>query len=283
MALQLITILFTITLAALEVVTYSGFIAKHIGIPAIVFLLVSLLPYLFSFSLPSKLHKPLLLLSITLTIVYSCCVAAEFATYPNFIFTYLHLNLPSLHLLIAFIWLHYLLHTTKLPLAVLTAALIFFVSESSARSLSQVVRGVGEIIQNPSSSYDEKMSATYPGFYPAMQIVKNLTPSNATLVIPPQGNPWESEGNGAFVTYFLYPRRVIHWEDRGSSSNTPEYILIARGSWATHGTEYGWPKESVDADRLWQFDVKTGTAKEIVKDYNPSTDQFDWGLIEVSQ
>jgi hypothetical protein len=46
--------------------------------------------------------------------------------------------------------------------------------------------------------------------------------------------------------------------------------------------EHGWPKSKVKADRIWQFDLNNNHTTEYLRDYDPSTDQWDWGLIEVA-
>ena len=115
-----------------------------------------------------------------------------------------------------------------------------------------------------------------------MQLVKGIVPDNGSLIIPPQGNPWEMEGNGAIMTYFLYPRKIIP-SVLGEPLHSGDYALIAKGSWVRRGdVDYGWPKVGVRAKNLWKFDIKNNSFTKVEGDYGPTLDNWDWGLIEVS-
>jgi hypothetical protein len=128
------------------------------------------------------------------------------------------------------------------------------------------------------------MTKAYPGFYPAIMRVKQLTPDDATVLIPPQGNPWEIEGNSAMVAYFLYPRKVHNLDPQSIPSlgdNT--YILISKGSWKRSGeVDYGWPKVKVNATKLWEIDQNGHTINAFSDNYDPQIHTWDWGLIEVN-
>jgi hypothetical protein len=145
-------------------------------------------------------------------------------------------------------------------------------------------RELRRIAAHPFATYAQKMEMAYPGFYPAMQAVDVLTPPDATILIPPQAHPWEEEGNGAMVTYFVYPRHVANYDPTNHNEllHPHTYILIAQGAWKSFPADpSGWPKVPVRADKLIKIDLKTHTNVTYNRNYDPTTDQWDWGLIEV--
>ena len=141
---------------------------------------------------------------------------------------------------------------------------------------------IGVIVSQPSASYEDKLVRAYGGFYPAMRFVTELTPDDALILIPPQANPWEVEGNAPMVTYYLYPRKVQNMTDQMPATDRPVYALIAHGSWPKTGeTDYGWPKINISSSRIWRFESSSHALEEFSREYNPVTDKWDWGLIEV--
>jgi hypothetical protein len=223
--------------------------------------------------------------AIITSVTYLVLIFAETATYPNFVFSTTHINPFTFQLFLGLLWFHFLIikkyHFAK---SLLIAALMFVAIDGAGRTLAIAYKGLSQMIRAPFATYADKMSATYPGFYPAMQVVKTLTPDDATIYIPPQGNPWEIEGNVAMVTYFLYPRKVINLDPTTVSTLPPKsYLLIAKGSWQRIGeVDYGWPKIPVTASRIWEIDTVNNKINNYSRDYDPGQDKWNWGLIEVN-
>jgi hypothetical protein len=149
-------------------------------------------------------------------------------------------------------------------------------------------KGLRDIAINPLASYSQKMTKVYPGFYPAMKEINSLTSPDATIIIPPPGSPWDIEGNQAMVNYFLYPRKVVNSQieispDILTTNNT--YVLISKGTMSMFSSnniyEYHWPKNPITASQLWEIDTVNNKIINYKRDYNPTTDKWDWGLIEV--
>lgn len=282
--IYILAVLLSLATAAIEAVSYQGFIATHVGIPAYWIYILSAILVVAQRSYSKMIVKLFQIAAIISSLLYVVLVFMETITYPNFVFTSIHVNPFTFQFFVALVVFHSLIISrTNLAKSLLLAGLIYVGTDGAGRVLGMAYTGVVEIASDPLASYATKMTKAYPGFYPAMQLVKTLTPDDATILIPPQGNPWDIEGNMAMVNYFLYPRTVRNF-DQGQIENLPDntYLLIAKGSWARTGEmDYGWPKISVSAKQIWKFDTTNTTSAGFMRNYNPLSDKWDWGLIEV--
>jgi len=210
----------------------------------------------------------------------------ESVPYLTYIVTATHISTTAFQLLLLIAWLPLIFHPglANIKLLVITL-LICIIGESAAKTTLNISRELRNIIANPFLTYDQKMTRTYKGFYSAMKEVTRLTPEDSIIAIPPRANPWEFEGNVAMVAYFLYPRKVINLtvdSKQNLKIDRKLYALIARGASPRNtSVDYGWPKVQVKAKNIWKIDTDSSINTQIQKDYNPDTDQWDWGLIEV--
>lgn len=222
------------------------------------------------------------------TIVCFVLIFFESVPYLKFIVSALHLNTLIFQILLSLAWINLLFQRgfSNVKLLIITL-IICVVGESTAKTTLSIFREMRNIVKDPFLSYDQKMSRTYKGFYPAMKEVVRLTPVDSTIIIPPQENPWEMEGHVAMVTYFVYPRRAININI--DSEQLPKvdgklYALIAKGSWERTGpVDYGWPKIPIRSHNIWHIDTDQNITTNMQKDYDPNNDKWDWGLIEVKQ
>jgi hypothetical protein len=286
--IYLISTFIALACAAIESVSYIGFIHNHTGIRAYVFYFASVGLIYFSKTYPAILARLLRVIAYTTSLLYIILIFAETITYPNFVFTTTHINPFSFKIFIVLIWIHTMvINKFSFVKSLLLASLIFAGVDGAARTLGLMYLGLKDIALLPFATYQEKMAKVYPGFYPAMQEIKKLTPPDATILLPPQGSPWDKEGNAAFVTYFLYPRSVknLIQDDVASYAKDNHYILISHGIMSMFTSsnmyEYGWPKIPIKAKNMWKISLDSNTIETYSRDFNPQTDQWDWGLIEV--
>jgi|GEM_PF-1948057 len=280
--------------AGLESITYLGFISAHIYLPALIFYIFGLITLFYPSSL-GKVARKLVstivaVFASTVSLLYFVLSLIESFTYENFVFTHFHINMKGFVILTALSILVYIFFSSprkglaKLMQDGLYASLIFLFIFNISRLTPLVIKSVMPIIRDPGASYDAKMTTAYPGFYPAMQMVARITSENSTIIIPPQGAPWVTEGNNFLVSRFLYPRHIVHIESEAKQTlpSGEVYMLIAKGSWPSDGTyAHGWPKISVAANQIWKFDVENQTYETFSRDYDPTGDVWDWGLIKV--
>ncbi len=283
--IYLFVALLSIIASAIEAVSYSGYIMGHSGINPVIIYFVSLILSHWAPITPKSFH-PLLRTSILAVAgVFSIIIFAENVMYPNYIYSHIHVNPSTLALLVGLSLFHLIrLQQTSIIRSLLVACLIYVGTSGGGKTLAIITSNMITIARDPFATYESKMTKAYPGFYPIMMTVKRLTAEDATILIPPQGNPWEIEGNSAMVTYFLYPRKVHNLDPKSIASlgdNT--YVLISKGSWKRSGeVDYGWPKVKVKATKLWEIDQNGHIVDTFADDYDPQIHTWDWGLIEVN-
>lgn len=153
------------------------------------------------------------------------------------------------------------------------AIFIIFLFLSLTRSVgltsSFIYKELRNIKFNLHKSFDEKMRLKFGKFYDYMVFVKENTPENANIGIPPQKVPWLTTGNGAYVYYFLYPR-IPSNSPIDSLSNNPEmtHVLLVNGD-SLEDKDSVWPK--------FNLPVKNIT-------YYPSKNYLNgWGIIELKK
>lgn len=284
--IYLLFLIISLGMAGLEAFSYPGFVVNHLGISSYVFYILSVVFSSKRIKIPKILNSLFLIFGWLIAVIYIVLVFLEKVKYPNYVYTITHLNLLTFLFLVGFTWFHILrLKQLGLIKSLLIACLIYVGIDGAGRTLAVITNNLDRVRHSFFATYDQKMAQSYPGFYPAMQEVIKLTPSDATLLIPPQGNPWEVEGNAAMVTYFVYPRKVRNLDPNELTKAFPKntYMLIAKGSWERKGdTDYGWPKGSVKANHIWQIDLVSHANYEYKRNYNPETDKWDWGIIEVN-
>ena len=272
----------------LESVSYFGFIENKLGLSS---LYIYLLSFVLSISpgktikIPSKLSKLTIVVS---SMIYAFLIALETYFYPNYVYSHLHINPSVAQFALALLSYHLLIHFKQSwHKAFLIASLIYVFVDGGGRTLGLATRGLAQVANDPLATYSTKLSRVYPGFYETMQEIVRLTPTNATIFIPPQSNPWELEGNAAMVRYFVYPREVKNLgEDLVVPKVTgPAYVLIAKGSAKQRITayDYGWPKSTWTGKNVWRLGSQKQLVQEPVPTYIYDPDNlWDWGLIEVA-
>jgi len=132
---------------------------------------------------------------------------------------------------------------------------------------------------------DRMQGNNYFGWiYTYTKFIKEHTPDEAIILIPPQKYAWEMEGNAGYVRWFLYPRYV-----RSSSDLSPEipddvkFVMISYGTWWSK--IHGWPQINIPAEKIkkiWLINRQTLDQEELVSvDYQYKEGQELWGLIEL--
>lgn len=231
-----------------------------------------------------------LALAALLTVATFLMLFLESVPYLRFIVSSLGVNTSTMQIVTLLSWVPlFFIRGLSAVRVLIIILLVTIVSESTAKTTLHYFREMRNLAADPFASYDRKMATVYGvyrGFYPAMKEVRRITPPDSTIIIPPQRNPWEIEGNPAMVSYFLYPRRVVNMELNSLTippSDKQRYLLIAKGSWDRTGqVEYDWPKIAVRAANIWEIHADTGNSTLTQQNYDPEVHKWNWGLIEVS-
>lgn len=273
--------------ASLESISYFGFIENKIGISSLFIYLLSFVLSIY-YKKTFKIKRNYLKLAIiSISLIYTILIALETYFYPNYIYSHLHINPGVAQFALALLSYHTLMHfKLNWQKAFLIASLIYVFVDGGGRTLGLAVRGLSRFASDPTATYSTKLSRVYPGFYETMQEIVRLTPTNATIFIPPQSNPWELEGNGAMVRYFVYPREVKNLGDDLFVPKVagPAYVLIAKGSAKQRLTayDYGWPKSTWTGKNVWRLNDQKQLELQPESTYIYDPDNlWSWGLIEV--
>jgi len=145
------------------------------------------------------------------------------------------------------------------------------------------------ITRNINLSYDKKMEMKIGKVpYDYAMFIKNNTPANATILIPPQAYPWDKTSNVAYLRYFLYPRNLINGGEKEPNVdiNSVDYVLIDYGE--TNISQYGytnvWPKFDVKGEYIIYWDPISGKIWQGVAGnyrYDPKDLSEKWGIIKI--
>lgn len=300
----------TIVFSIVEAFTYSGVIAKHMFLSFNFFLFLSITAgFLIKYTRSGTnypLYKIILILNKPVFLLFSLLVIffpiLEVAHFRNYVFSTYHIHPHGLlwpwflSSFFIFLDLDFLvlpnfrrLSSEIIIKRVLLLGLVSWVLATNFFTVSAgVIKNLYTIVRYPFASYDEKMrKQTGTPFYDYTLFIKENTPSDATILIPPQGYPWPQTGNMAYLRYFLYPRYLVNGREKEAGVDLKkekiEFVLLAWGesSELQYGFTNGWPKFDLKAKQIiYMIDEQN---KKIVPGdsrYDPEQKNL-WGLIEL--
>lgn len=306
----LIIIFLPLTIASLliETYTFKYFLYKHYYINTDMLIVASLLLVVFVLYENRSKNNILELVSnllintsrflyLPLLIVYFYLTYLNNINYPNYIFSTYHVQ-PELILrpIIFSILLSVIIYLKNKKTFVLNLAT--FVSSKKNRTnnlilglliLATITLGLNNlfldfstlmpytvaIIKNIHSDkeerYDYMMNMKYGTYYEYLNFVKSVVETKSSILLPPQKNPWQFEGNQRLARYFLYPR-TLYSAHEVNQPDKVDYIEIAWGSTDFPPKEndtYGWPKDKIEADMVYIYDFNTNKYQIYNEDYDP--------------
>ena len=311
---------FVLVLLFVELISYRGFVDQFIFIDS-----VSALFLLFLFGLmlvfhklqkksPSKKKDNYLSYLLDLNtlffpsmfIVYYFLDQLEKNHYPNYVYSNLHLN-PAFFVYIVYFSLFLLsikliLMNKKIILkfakdrqnksTIFLGVTLVLVSLHLALNIVPVFKkafsSTNFIVRNLDLPYEEKMEQKWGLIFPYSIFVSEVTEPGSKIIIPPQLFPWGSSGNAGLVRYFFYPRTMIkgELEDPFANETDADYILIARGGWSPGDLGYGWPKQDLEAEKIYIWERESNEYTEYEnQDYIWEDERFHqkWGLIKLKE
>lgn len=296
-------IVFTYIVLFLEVIKYPGFFANHFFVDAKIIFAASIFLLIFLnteqkiMRLVFKINRILLTI---LTLAYLSFYLLEGANYMNYVLGRFHFHLDGLMLPLLFSL--FVLLTKKFKKNIISFGeksrvypvfvllIVYFLVKSLSYSLEMGVSRTSYILFHLRDSYDQKMTYQWGVFYQFMVFVKNNTPENSTIVIPPQEDPWlMGSGNQNFVRAFLYPRTIIPKTLLISEENLDlfddnTYILISWGKESCRPDPdcHGWPRQKIKASEIIYKNPESSDTAEVKKDtiYDPADKTYVYGLIK---
>lgn len=298
-----LAIIFTYFCLFLETIKYPGFIGNHFFIDAKLYFSAAITLLLFS-DLRSGIMRFLLRINsfflILISLVYLGFSLLEGAYYRNYVLATYHFHLDGLIMPVLFSLSIFLVGKFKdlVPrvspkFTIIYSALVFFIVHflvvNAIYDVNIAVSQDSYVAFHLQSSYDERMYYQWGIFYQFMVFVRNNTPKDATIVIPPQQDPWlMGSGNDNFVRAFIYPRKIVQEtimiaDLKSFGPNT--YILIDWGKEACKPDPgcHGWPRQDIYAKKIIYKDPNSANVIETKENtiYKPSDDKYVYGLIEL--
>lgn len=174
------------------------------------------------------------------------------------------------------------------------AGIIALVLQQSINAASIAVTKNWFSLSIISKSKSERMIQSLSGreiggwIVPLTDMINTFTPESSVIFTPPQTSYWRITGNGAYMRYFIYPRRTIVRTD--IQANIPPeatHVLISYGLWPTGSGDRGWPKIDIPAEHIDSY-LEIQRPSGIIIDrtgddyvYDPAVEQ--WGLIELNK
>lgn len=289
-----------------ESFTYIGFIKKHFFIDSsyiFIFSIVIAITYLFvkrsgEEKLLQRFFKVNKIIFSTTILSSFILFIIEYANFPNYIFSKIHVNIDNISRIIflsSALWLIDWLRTKSKTMSKksylitsLSFLLIFFSLFSLLdKTFKEALEKNVYVIKNINDNYDQKMLKQWGIFYSYMMFVKNNTEEDSTMLIPPQTWTWYKTGNVGLVRYFLYPRKLGNGDyDKLPDLKNYDYIFLAWGELPNgNKDDYGWPKVKIDSEKIIYWDEKSNSVKAVNSKYDPADKENykAWGIIKVKK
>lgn len=298
-------IVFTYGVLILEVIKYPGFFANHFFIDGKIIFAVSIFLLIF-LNTEQKIMKLVFKIDRILLAVFAVSYLGfyllEGANYMNYVLNRFHFHLDGLILPLLFSLFILLAEKFKVGIVsfgkkskiypAFVLLIVYFMIKSLSYSLVMGVSRTSYILFHLRDSYDQKMTYQWGVFYQFMAFVKNNTPEDAIITIPPEEGAWlMGTGEPNFVRAFLYPRTIIPEtlmipEEKLKSYGDNTYILISWGQETCRPEPdcHGWPRQRVKASEIIFKKPETTDVAEVKKDtlYDPSDKTYVYGLIKPS-
>lgn len=142
------------------------------------------------------------------------------------------------------------------------------------------------LLNNPSASYDWKMTFSIGPFYDYMQFVCKFTPEKALILHPKQQSRWPEISNQGYTRYFVYPRDLVAENgDEEKKEKITHIFIVGRKTLDSKKSLDQWPEQKIPARRLiYVPEFPGGEVTLLEKDYDP-TDKINdrWGIIELEK
>lgn len=296
--------LFTYTTLLLDVLKYPGFFGNHFFISSVIYFAITVTMLIF-LDTDTKIMKFVfglnkILLGLTLT-SYIVLSLIEGAHYMNYLLNTLHIHIDGMaypllfnfSVLLVEKFKHLIPKTfgpAKFVFPVITFLLVYFAAGNVSYVTTMAFERNFYIPFHLRDSYDDKMYYRWADFYRYMVFVRQNTPEGATIILPPEQDPWLiGTGNPNFVLGFLFPRKVVSGElvipeKEFKSFDNNTYLLISWGKevCSPEPACHGWPRQEINAQKIIYKDPDSSGVIEVVENsvYDPSDTTYVYGLIK---
>jgi len=238
---------------------------------------------------------------IPVCIIYLIFVGLEAAHYPNFVLSAYGIHLDALIYLPVFSASLFLVQKiiNEFPkiflrsfndyvLLITIALTTYFALWNLGSVLNSAFINDSYILAHLNDSYDQKMYFQWGDFYRFMSFVKNNTPDDAKIIIPPEMDPWLARtGDIQLVRAFLYPREIIQFNTVVLDSKfltRGTFIFVSWGDRDCGRSDcHGWPKQEIRAKKIIYKDPDSNGVIESKDNffYKKDDGKYVYGLIKI--
>ena len=295
-------------ISLLEAYYYPGVLLKHLWVnPLVVYLGYGILGLIGLYGkewkyIPLRLFQKTNYFAIIIFgLGYSIFYLLETINYHNYVFSTFHIH-PLQLATPLFLSIYSFIICSKNTLMLIAknreilfkwfpfvVIVLWIVFKNFTDSGSYAAREIIFMLKNPKASYDQKMELKIgKQFYNYVLFVKNNTPEDSTILIPPFPVwQWAQTGNIPYMTYFLYPRTLLNGKEYTPGydlkKDDVDFVLVAWGELAAPpGSLSGWPKFDVSAEKIIYID-DAGNIREEKGDYKYKEleNREAWGVVKV--
>lgn len=289
----------------IDTIKYPGAVGTHFFIDAKVYFALSVTVLLF-LKTRTKVMEFVLkvnrILLILFTFIYIFFILLEGSHFTNYVLNVFHIHLDGLVLVVLFSLSVFLVDKFKNAIPRLTKRngliyigmvffIVFYVIKNTSLVFDMAFNTDSYILFHLTDTYDEKMFYEWGKAYQFLVFVRNNTPSDATVIIPPEEDPWlMGSGNDTFVRAFIFPRKITQETliipDGDIKSFAPKtYILITWGKEQCNPNPecHGWPRQNIVATRIIYKDDVSERVAEVKEHtvYKLKDSQYVYGIIEI--
>jgi hypothetical protein len=279
-------VLLTFLFLGIETYTYLGALEKHFYVNSRLFLAIATFSAILitnKENIVFKLNKyifPLLL------IFYLAIMFFEVRYYPNYIFSFIHLQ-PQVFVYLVFFsgilllienlknkWLTAKVQkSTSVTKMLVMFILLYLISDGTLKVVNQAIYADFGMITHINFNYDDKMRSLWGFYHDYIKFVGMNTENDSSILVPPQSFN-STAGNVGLDRYFLYPRTLENGSLNELSATGYDYVLLTPG----------WPKDKLLASKIIYFDKKTYSVSEVEGNYDPSKiSEESWGIIVIKK
>lgn len=303
---RLLTLLIVLTfcLLAVEVVKGPGSIGRHILIDSKIFWAVSLIWLFFVIEKPKVLNlifKANLIILIPVCLVYFYYLVQESMHFPNFVLASYGVHLNAIMALLLFslslpatekikkVYPKLIVSKPKdIVILSICVLILYFFLANLTETLSNSFSRDSYIVLHTKSTYNEKMFYYWGDYYYLMSFVKNNTPPDAKIIIPPMMEPWLARTGDMYLDRaFLYPRELIQFDSLqipAESLKSGNYVLVSWGHRDCSFPEcHGWPRQAIKTKEVLYKDPGSDSVIEVKDNFLYQKDDYKYvyGLIKL--
>lgn len=281
-----------------EAYKYIGFLSKHIFFDSRYFLILALVSGVLLMGRKQNIFCVLtfkinnfFVLPISV-VVYLIMQFLESFYFNNYVFSTYHLQPSIFFYIVVFCFVLFIISklrsdkSSRFDILLLILPILFI--DNLTKVLDSAINSDIFIVTHINFSYSDKMRESWGIYYNFTQFIKENTPENSSILIPPQGYPWFLTSNIGFDRYFLYPRNLINGGEKDSGVNLDniDYVLIDYGE--TTISQYGftniWPKFNVNGKYIIYWNPSDGSTRQFDSGkyvYNAKDNINQWGIIQL--